>query len=114
MAMSKAQEIIQRMHQEIGVSDTDIAYMCDVSREHINRIKRNKERASEHLTSKLADLLQRMIDTRYSPERKHYDRKRVAAQAIPAHSHSAQAPGERAPIQKYIPSHTGMYGNPYS
>jgi DNA-binding XRE family transcriptional regulator len=114
--MNRAQETIQRIHQEIGTSDSEIADILDVSREHINRIKQGKVTASETLADNLTRLLALMHTRGYQPVRKHYTfRKRKPIPRPRPESYppvSIEQP--REPVQRSTPyPATGVYGDPY-
>lgn len=72
--MDKAQELLQKIHTEFGLSDLFIAKLLDppASREHINRVKQGKLVASQRLTNDLAELLQGLREISYHPDRKPY------------------------------------------
>jgi hypothetical protein len=89
--MDEAQRLIQQLH-DMGISDADIAYVCDVSRTYINLVKHGRKKASEQLTTRLELALHRAREMDYRPGRKPYrwkagrDRRQEKKQQTPPRS----------------------------
>ena len=76
--MLKAQRAIIALQSEIGLSDSFIARVCEVTRKHISEVKRGKSGASYKLTKVLEDLLEHCREQGYQPPRKPYTRRVVS------------------------------------
>src|SRR5512146_253014 len=74
----QASELIARIKQYYGVPDIDLAYECDVTREHINRVLHGHKRANAELLERLESILEYCREVRYQPTRKPYTRRVVS------------------------------------
>lgn len=54
--MSTAQDILNSLHSQFGLTDTELGETLKVSREHISRLRHGKKNASDDLYAEICDL----------------------------------------------------------
>jgi hypothetical protein len=98
--MNYVQTLIQIEHSEIGMSDSAIALVCGVRRQHINDLKLGKKGASEKLIKVLENDIRYAREHKLKAVRKHYEYSSIPKKAKTPRATRAYVTSPSAPISQ--------------